>query len=139
MVYRNRNTSDSRNRLSDRDMLLDMLATGKNMSHLYDHAIMEASSGMVRETFETLQHDEHMINETLYGIMQEEGWYSTGASGQQAGQGTGGSRRRSSSFSTQASSRYAVRSGSPHFGGSLSGMTQSSRGKNSRSQVEWTL
>ena len=145
MVYRNRTTTTSRNRLSDRDMLLDLLATGKNMSHLYDHAIMEASNSTIRDTFETLQHDEHMIADTVFGVMEQEGWYSTGSDRQNQAQNMGSSQRQSGDFDTQASSRYAASSGSPRFGGNLAGRGQSSRSGRSQSrpgtasQMEWTL
>jgi hypothetical protein len=130
MVYRNRSTTSSRNRLSDRDMLFDMLATGKNMSHLYDHAIMESSSGMIRDTFETLQHDEHLMAETLFGVMEQEGWYSTGAGWQKSGQPMKSPQRQPDAT---AGSRYAAGRGQ-----SLrSGRAQSRSGADS--QIEWTL
>jgi hypothetical protein len=145
MVYRNRNTTGSRNRLSDRDMLFDLLATGKNMSHLYDHAIMESSNSPIRDTFEILQHDEHMIAESLFGVMEQEGWYTPGAGAQNAGQRMISSQHQSGNFDTQANSRYATSSGSPRSGGNLTTRGPSSRSSRSQSrsgtssQMEWTL
>ncbi|MDR3592342.1 MAG: spore coat protein [Negativicutes bacterium] len=133
MVYRNRNTTSSRNGLSDRDMLFDLLASGKSMSHLYDHAIMESSSGMVRDTFETLQHDEHLMAETVFGIMEQEGWYSTGGQREQSSQRAESSQRRSGNLEAKAGSRYMAGRGQ-----SLrSGRAQTRGG--SGSQIEWTL
>jgi spore coat protein CotF len=123
MVNRNRNTTNSRNRLSDRDMLFDMLATGKLMSHLYDHAILESSNNMVRDTFETLQHSEHQIAQTVSGIMQQEGWYNTGASRQNSNQ-LMGKPERQGNFNIQANSQYATTSGAQNFGSNMGGRGQ---------------
>jgi hypothetical protein len=145
MVYRNRNTTTSRNSLSDRDMLLDLLATGKNMSHLYDHAIMESSNSMIRDTFEILQHDEHLIGKTLFGVMEQEGWYSTGAGRQNSGQKMGNPQRQTENLDTQSGSRYVSGNSAQRSGGNLAGRGQSSRGSRSLSrsgtgsQMEWTL
>ncbi|MDT8901435.1 spore coat protein [Anaeroselena agilis] len=75
----------NRNRLSDRDMLLDLLVTEKYMSHLYDHAIMEAAGDTVRDTFVALQHDEHDTAQILFDFMHQHGWYTTGANRQKSG------------------------------------------------------
>lgn len=120
----------SGNRLSDRDMLLDLLATEKYMSHLYDHAIMEASGDTVRDTFMALQQDEHEIAQTLFDFMRQQGWYTTGGNRQQAdrrlknGQRLSGGMRQSQAggaMDYRADSRYAVTSGARRFGQSLTG------------------
>ncbi|WP_198003944.1 spore coat protein [Thermosinus carboxydivorans] len=64
------------NRLSDRDMLLDLLTTEKYLSHLYDHAILESSTSNVQKTFEQLVQDAHDTSRTLFTVMQERGWYN---------------------------------------------------------------
>lgn len=121
----------NRNRLSDRDMLLDLLATEKYMSHLYDHAIMEASGDTVRDTFVALQQDEHETAQMLFDFMHQHGWYTTGANRQkagrrlQSGQPLSGGRPQQNMPSAppqpQADSRYAVASGSRRLGQSLGG------------------
>ncbi|MCX7779693.1 MAG: spore coat protein [Negativicutes bacterium] len=65
------------NRLSDRDMLLDLLATEKYMSHFYDHAVMESSTDLVRNTFQTLQQRTQDSAYKIYQTMLQNGWYST--------------------------------------------------------------
>jgi hypothetical protein len=65
------------NHLSDRDIFLDMLATEKYMSHLYDHAVLESSSDIVRDTFQRLQHNTQMNAAKIYETMHQRGWYRT--------------------------------------------------------------
>ncbi|HMM21698.1 MAG TPA: spore coat protein [Selenomonadales bacterium] len=128
MAYRGTKYNPNRtNRLSDRDMLMDLLATGKYMSHLYDHAVLESTGGNIRDTFETLQQSEHETAQMLFSFMQQQGWYTTGANRQnfgrrlQRGQRLSGGRPAQS---TQADSRYAVTSGSRDFGKYMSGRGQ---------------
>ncbi len=119
----------SRNRLSDRDMLLDLLTTEKYMSHLYDHAIMEASGDTVRDTFVALQQDEHETAQMLFDFMNQHGWYTTGANRQKAGrrlqtgQPLSGGRpqtpREGDFPQPRYDSRYAVASGSRRLGQSF--------------------
>lgn len=70
-------STTERNRLSDRDMLLDLLTYVKGMSHFYDHAIMEAAHAKVRNTFEKLQHHKHETARALFDSMQNHGWYGS--------------------------------------------------------------
>jgi len=63
------------NNLSDRDMLLDLLIFAKGMSHLYDHAVLEASSSKVRDTFAKLQQHKHETARLLYDVLRNHGWY----------------------------------------------------------------
>ncbi len=130
--------TSQRNRLSDRDMLLDLLTTEKYMSHLYDHAIMEATGDYVRDTFMALQEDEHETAQMLFDFMQQQGWYSTGANRQkfgrrlQSGQRLSGGRQQFSGGDRQqprADSRYAVTSGSRSFGQNLPGNGRGQGGK----------
>ncbi|SDD42927.1 spore coat protein [Sporomusa acidovorans] len=81
--YGNNTTTTSRNRLSDRDMIVDLINTEKHLSHLYEHAIMESSSSMVHNTMEEFQHDEHENAYTLYNVMQGRGWYNPAGAGQE--------------------------------------------------------
>ncbi|WP_425060979.1 hypothetical protein SCACP_17450 [Sporomusa carbonis] len=74
--------NSSRNRLSDRDMIVDLINTEKHLSHLYEHAIMESSNVTVHNTMEEFQHDEHENAFTLFNAMQQRGWYNL-ASGDQ--------------------------------------------------------
>ncbi len=118
-----------RNRLSDRDMLLDLLATEKYMSHLYDHAIMEASTEAVRDTFVALQQDEHTTAQMLFDFMQRQGWYTTGANRQKFGRRLQGGQRlsggpqppASGAWQPRADSRYAAASGTRRLGQNLGG------------------
>lgn len=74
--YGNNFTTSSRNRLSDRDMVVDLINTEKHLSHLYEHAIMESSNNTVHNAMEELQHDEHEAAYTLFNVMRERGWYN---------------------------------------------------------------
>ncbi|SMC55546.1 spore coat protein [Sporomusa malonica] len=74
--YGNNNTTSSRNRLSDRDMMVDLINTEKHLSHLYEHAIMESVNSTVHNAVEEFQHDEHENAYTLFKVMQERGWYN---------------------------------------------------------------
>ena len=122
--------SPHRNRLSDRDMLLVLLSTEKYMSHLYDHAIMEATCDTVRDTFVALQEDEHETAQMVFDFMHQRGWYSTGANRQKSGRRLQGGQRLSGGkqqfrggdmMQPQADSRYAVTSGSRNLGQNLRG------------------
>ena len=102
----------SSNRLSDRDMLMDLLNTEKQMSHMYDHAITESTNLSVLNTFEQLQHDEHENSHTVFTAMQERGWYSPTSD-------TSGQKRGARFGRGLANSNYAVTSGSQNFGSNL--------------------
>ena len=135
----------NRNRLSDRDMLMDLLATEKYMSHLYDHAIMKAASDTVRDAFAALQQDEHETAQMLFDFMQQHGWYTTGANRQKTGRRlqssqplSGGRLQRNTQGSipmTQADSRYAVTSGSRRLGQSFGAGKNRSQGN---AQPSWS-
>ncbi|QDR80623.1 spore coat protein [Sporomusa termitida] len=79
------NTHSNRNRLSDRDMLVDLINTEKHLSHLYEHAIMESSNITVRNAVAEFQHDEHENAYTLFQVMQERGWYNPDGQEQNSG------------------------------------------------------
>jgi|GEM_PF-3491612 hypothetical protein len=123
--------SPHRNRLSDRDMLLDLLTTEKYMSHLYDHAIMEATDDTVRDTFIALQQDEHESAQMLFDFLHQQGWYTTGAGRQQFGRRLQSSQRLSggrqqfkggaAATQPRTDSRYAVASGTRSLGQNLPG------------------
>lgn len=130
--------SPHRNRLSDRDMLLDLLATEKYMSHLYDHAIMEATGDTVRDAFIALQQDEHESAQMLFDFMQQQGWYTTGANRQQFGRRLQSSQRLSGGkqqysggdmHQSRSDSRYAVVSGSRSLGQNLRGSGGDQKGR----------
>ena len=76
--YNNNNnyTPNNRGRLSDRDMMLDLLNMEKHLSHLYEHDIMESSNITVHNAMEEFQQDEHENAYTLFSVMQEKGWYN---------------------------------------------------------------
>jgi len=119
MNYKRRYSKSAKlnqNRLSDRDMLLDLLNTEKSMSHMYDHGIMEATNDTVRNVFEELQHDEHENAYILFNAMQERGWYNTGRANQMS---KPYQIRNESVGRTMNNSKYAVTSGSRRFGGKL--------------------
>ncbi len=107
------------NRLSDRDMLFDLLATEKQMSHLYDHAIMEATSERVRDTFIALQQDEQQAARMLFEFLQQKGWYTPGAGRQNFGRRLQSGQRLSGGPQATSNSRYAVTSGARNFGSNL--------------------
>lgn len=73
---------NERNRLSDHDIFLDMLTTEKYMSHIYDHAVLESSGDLIRDTFQTLQQTTQSNAQKLYETMQQHGWYKSGTSNQ---------------------------------------------------------
>ncbi|VBB08293.1 Hypothetical protein LUCI_3564 [Lucifera butyrica] len=117
MAYINRNRQTSQNRLSDRDMLLDLLATEKAISGMYEHGIMESATEPVRNAFEQLQHDEHENGELLFNAMQEKGWYSASRTPLQSNRGY--SAQYDPGYSYRAESSYAVSSGARNFGSRL--------------------
>lgn len=64
----------TRNRLSDHDMLLDLMMTEKHLSSLYDHCVLEATTPVVSDAIERLQADTHNNVHTLFIAMQQHGW-----------------------------------------------------------------
>lgn len=119
MDYRDNKLSSRRNRLSDHDMLFDLLLAGKYMSQLYDHAIMEATDETVRDAFIELQQDEHRSAQSIFEFMQQQGWYTTGANRQNLGRRLGQAQQLSGGMAPRADSRYAVTSGARRLGSRL--------------------
>ena len=78
----NMNMTTSMNRLSDRDIMLDLISTEKHLSHLYEHAVMESTNVTVHNAMEEFQHDEHETAYTLFSAMQDRGWYNTAGQNQ---------------------------------------------------------
>lgn len=64
----------TRNRLSDHDMLLDLMMSEKHLSSLYDHCVLEATTPVVSDAIERLQADTHNNVHTLFIAMQQHGW-----------------------------------------------------------------
>lgn len=116
MVYAKRYMGTSKNRLSDRDILLDILMTEKHMSQVYDTAIMESSNNAVLDLFEEMQHDEHENARTIFKAMQERGWYNTT---NRYDDKLNSAPRRETAYTNKFSSDYAVTSGTRNFGGRL--------------------
>lgn len=79
------NMQSNRNRLSERDMLVDLINTEKHLSHLYEHAIMESTNITVRNAVEEFQHDEHENAYILFQVMQDRGWYNPAGQEQNTG------------------------------------------------------
>lgn len=102
----------TKNQLSDRDMLLDLLMTEKYMSQLYNTALMESTNSDVLDAFEEMQHDEHENARLLYDSMHDRGWYNAKQIEKPAG-------KDQALFETKANSNYAVTSGSRNFGNRL--------------------
>lgn len=69
-------TPGSRNKLTEYDMMVDLINTEKHLSHLYEHAIMESTNITIHNTMEEFQHDEHENAYTLFRVMQQKGWYN---------------------------------------------------------------
>lgn len=113
MVQARRYIRTTKNRLSDRDMLLDLLMTEKYMAHMYNSAIMESTHTAVLEAFEDMAHDEHSNARSLFETMQDRGWYHPELDTQLHVSG------RNSRLTNKYSSDYAVTSGSKNFGSRL--------------------
>jgi spore coat protein CotF len=67
-------------RLSDKDILLDILHTEKQLSHLYEHAVTEASNLEIHTIMEEFQRDGHENSYTIFNAMQQRGWYNPSTS-----------------------------------------------------------
>lgn len=103
------------NRLSDRDMLLDLLMTEKYMAHIYNSAIVESTHTPVLEAFEDMAHDEHSNARSLFEAMQDKGWYYPEPDSDPKVHLSG----RNARMATKYNSDYAVTSGSKNFGSRL--------------------
>lgn len=106
----------SRNRLSDRDMLLDLMITEKHLSRLYDQGVLESTSPMISNTFERLQSSSHDNARTIFTAMQERGWYNTERTGRSERFSRGTKKQSNEIFDTTADSKYAVSAGTRRFG-----------------------
>lgn len=124
MATRGKFSAAGMNRLSDRDMVFDLLNGEKQMSHLYDHALMEATSDKVRDTFIALQQDEQHAARMLFEFLQQRGWYTTGAGRQHYERRIETSQRLSGGSQARADSRYAATTGSRRFGQNLASRGQ---------------
>jgi hypothetical protein len=109
-----------RNRLSDRDMLMDLIITEKYLSRLYDQAVLEAISPSLAETFERLQADAHDNARTIFAAMQQRGWYNPARAQSNGRVQRGKPNQTTEVFAKAQNSKYAVSSGSQKFGGRLS-------------------
>ncbi|AIF53098.1 spore coat protein [Pelosinus sp. UFO1] len=106
----------SRNRLSDRDMLLDLMITEKHLSRLYDQGVLESTSPMISNTFERLQASSHDNARTIFTAMQQRGWYNPERTGRTERLSRGTQKQSNEFFDTTADSKYAVSSGTRKFG-----------------------
>jgi len=116
----------SKNQLSDRDMLLDLLMTEKYMSQMYNTALMEATNSDVIDSFDEMQHDEHENARLLYNSMHDRGWYNAKQIEKPVGQ------QQSALYSYQANSSYAVTSGAKNFGNRLGNRRNSAMSSSTR-------
>lgn len=122
-------STTSRNRLSDRDIMLDLLMTEKHLSSLYDHGVMEAASPMVSNTFERLQADTHDSIRAIFAAMQQRGWYNPEQEANKQRRSQSSPKQTGQSFNQTADSKYAVTSGSRKLGRHLpSGQRQGKSG-----------
>lgn len=113
MGYSRRYMNTNKNRLSDRDILLDLLMTEKHISQVYNTAIMESENSRVIETFEEMQNDEHDNAMRIFSAMKERNWYNPEKA-------QTSSERHGKQYVNKFNSDYAVTSGARHFGGRLS-------------------
>ena len=111
-----RKSSSSRNQLSDRDMLLDLVITEKHLSRLYDQGVLESTSPMISNTFERLQDSTHDNARTIFTAMQERGWYNPESTGRTERLSRGTQKQTNEFFDTTADSKYAATSGTRRFG-----------------------
>lgn len=74
MVYAQNSSTLGKNGLSDRDILLDVLLTEKQLSQMYEQAITESTNNEITDILEQLQHDEHENIHAAYDILQQRGW-----------------------------------------------------------------
>ncbi|NPV69399.1 MAG: spore coat protein [Firmicutes bacterium] len=62
-------------KLSDRDIAVDMLTGVKQLSSMYHNATMESANRDLRETFQKC-HDEYVDSaKELFDYMNSKGWY----------------------------------------------------------------
>ncbi len=66
--------------MTDRDMMEGFLTAAKNACDLYMHGVLEASTPQVRQTFSRALNESLVMQEEIYRIMSQQGWYA----GQQA-------------------------------------------------------
>lgn len=127
MVYSKRYMGSSKNQLSDRDMLLDLLMTEKYMSQMYNTALMEATNSDVIDSFDEMQHDEHENARLLYNSMHDRGWYNAKQIERPVGQ-----QQSALLYSNKANSSYAVTSGTKNFGNRLGNRRNSAMSSTTR-------
>lgn len=106
----------TRNRLSDHDILLDLMMTEKHLSSLYDHCVLEATSPTLSDTIERLQADTHDNVHTLFIAMQQRGWYKPEQIERSDHLQNRNLEQTSEKFDRTDDSKYAVSSGARRSG-----------------------
>lgn len=66
--------------MTDRDRMEGFLTAAKNACDMYMHGVMEATTPQVRQTFSRALNESLAMQEEIYRIMSQQGWYA----GQQA-------------------------------------------------------
>lgn len=62
-------------RLSERDMMTDLLLGTKSISNCYHQGVLEAAHDSVRNTFIQINNEELNFQKQIFDMMHDRGWY----------------------------------------------------------------
>ena len=69
--------------MNDRDLMEDVLLVVKGAADLYLHGTIESSTLNVHSTFEKVLNDTLCMQNEIYNLMAQKGWYPTQSAEQQ--------------------------------------------------------
>lgn len=70
-------------KMSDRDIMENLLLTTKGVCDLYMHGTLESTTTNIHQAFNTALNDSLCMQDNIYKEMQSHGWYSTEQAQQQ--------------------------------------------------------
>lgn len=70
-------------KMSDRDIMENLLLTTKGVCDLYMHGTLESTTSNIHQAFNTALNDSICMQDNIYKEMQSHGWYSTEQAQQQ--------------------------------------------------------
>lgn len=71
-------------KLSEKDILTDLMQTEKHLATSYSHAELESANKIIRDTLREMQSNIQENHANLFHEMHQRGWYKTPTAGQQA-------------------------------------------------------
>lgn len=62
--------------MNDKDLMEGLLLTEKGVCDLYMHGSIESTPGNIRQTFSRALNESLSIQDSIYKVMEQKGWYN---------------------------------------------------------------